>query len=184
MEYLSKLYRKLWSNEGHRVDVVHCEDAYRLQDNSSLVSLESDGIAVHRLKSNLGALSPLITQQTGTPGLKLAKLKSILNRNYDVVNFHNISLIGGPKILTLSKATVKSVYSPRTLVALPHTYILEKCPSSLPIRQNVYPCSLRSRIPPQLWRYTSLIKDSLKNIDLILSPQSIHCQTTSRQRNR
>jgi len=37
----------------------------------------------------------LLTQQFGVPGLKRAALKRILDREFDVVNFHNLSLVGG-----------------------------------------------------------------------------------------
>jgi hypothetical protein len=47
--------------------------------------LDSDGVVVHRLKSPLGLLSPLITQQTGLPGLKAHKLHDILKHDFDVI---------------------------------------------------------------------------------------------------
>src|ERR1700733_13851896 len=63
--------------EGHTVEVVHCEDAYRLRGRSPSENepTHSDNIVVHRLHSRLGALSPLITQQTGRPGLKRSALR-------------------------------------------------------------------------------------------------------------
>ena len=68
--FVQALARALVS-EGHHVEVVHCEDAYRLQiEKASVTPSESDGVVVHRLHSPLGLLSPLITQQTGCPGLK------------------------------------------------------------------------------------------------------------------
>ena len=83
------------AKRGHHVEVVHCEDAYRLGNTSAPSdSLENDGIVVHRLRSTFGLLSPLITQQTGRPGIKTRQLRNILDRDFDVVNFHNISLIG------------------------------------------------------------------------------------------
>ena len=65
---------------------------------------------VHELRSGFGALSPLLTQQTGRPMLKHRALKQILSRNFDVIHFHNISLIGGPAVLGLSNAPV-TLYS-------------------------------------------------------------------------
>src|ERR1700690_981273 len=92
---------------GHQVEVVHCEDAYRLRAGAAQpAEVEDDGITVHRLRSSFGALSPLITQQTSSPGLKSSALKRIFERNFDVVNFHNISLIGGVGILPMSRAAV------------------------------------------------------------------------------
>ncbi|MDP3093081.1 MAG: glycosyltransferase family 4 protein [Nitrospira sp.] len=155
---------------GHHVEVVHCEDAYRLQkEEASVTPTESDDIVVHRLHSPLGLLSPLITQQTGRPGLKSHKLHAILERDFDVVNFHNISLVGGPGVLGMSKAPV-NLYTLHEHWLLCPTHIFWKnrqraCDSLQCIR-----CSIRSGIPPQLWRYTGLIERSLAKVDALLAP--------------
>jgi len=93
--------------EGHQVEVVHCKDAFRSSKGSATpLSAENDGIVVQRLESALKTLSPLLTQQTGRPGFKAAQLRAIFERDFDVVNFHNISLVGGPGILSMSPAKV------------------------------------------------------------------------------
>ena len=167
--YVRALSRAL-VEQGHEVDVVHCEDAYRTGNHSEdLLDTADEGITVHRLKSRFGILSPLLTQQTGYPGFKSAALKKILNGNFDVVNFHNISLVGGPAVLSLSKAPV-------TLYTLHEHWLV--CPAHIFWKNKSYgcdkpecfTCSLRSGIPPQLWRYTGLIKKSLKNVDSLLAP--------------
>ncbi len=77
---------KALGRHGHDVEVVHCEDAYRLAAASAPTEpAANDGIVVHRRKSRVGLL---------------------LDREFDVVNFHNISLIGGPAVLGMSKALV------------------------------------------------------------------------------
>jgi len=91
---------------GHHVEVVHCEDAYRLQDRAPRTGWAEDGVMVHRLRSRLGSLSPLLTQQTGRPGLKASQLRAVFEHGFDVVNFHNISLVGGPGVISLSPASV------------------------------------------------------------------------------
>ena len=155
---------------GHQVEVVHCEDAYRLQSREQpAVQIEQDGVEVHRLRSPFGMLSPLITQQTGKPGVKTTQLRAVLDRNFDVVNFHNISLIGGPGILEMSQAPV-TLYTLHEHWLLCPTHIFWKnrqraCDSLQCIR-----CSIRSGIPPQLWRYTGLIGRSLAKVDALLAP--------------
>ena len=167
--FVQSLARAL-KEQGHQVEVVHCEDAYRLGNASATSgSLENDGIVVHRLRSTFGLLSPLITQQTGRPGIKTRQLRSILDRDFDVVNFHNISLIGGPGVLEMSKAPV-------TLYTLHEHWLL--CPMHIFWKNKVQPCDrpqcirccLRSGIPPQLWRYTDLIQRGLAHVDALLAP--------------
>jgi glycosyltransferase involved in cell wall biosynthesis len=156
--------------EGHLVEVVHCTDAFRLrQKDTPDESGSDDGITVHHLRSPLGFLSPLITQQTGQPGLKVRELRAIFDRDFDVVNFHNISLVGGPGVLRMSRARV-NLYTlhEHWLLCPAHIFwknLKQACDAPQCIR-----CCFRSGIPLQLWRYTGLIERSLKNVDALLSP--------------
>lgn len=86
------------AQRGHHVEVIHCCDAYR-----TLARREPDtgydeppNVIVHGLKSPVGLLSPLMTQQTGYPAFKAARIRNILNQGFDVIHYHNISLVGGP----------------------------------------------------------------------------------------
>ena len=86
---------------GHEVDVIYCRDAFEINGNDT-TEFRGDvpGLRIHELRHPLGALSPLITHQTGRPGLKHLELKRILDQDYDVVHFHNVSLVGEPILLT------------------------------------------------------------------------------------
>src|SRR4051812_44150772 len=66
--------------KGHHVEVIHCEDAYRLRGKEQKVEVKQDEVVVHRLRSSFGQLSPFITQQTGTPGVKTIQLRAVLDR--------------------------------------------------------------------------------------------------------
>jgi len=167
--FVRALARALVSH-GHHVDVVHCEDAYRLRCREQPADqADHDGVVVHRLHSPFGLLSPLVTQQIGRPGLKARELGAILDRDFDVVNFHNISLIGGPGVLALSKAPV-TLYTLHEHWLLCPTHIFWKNRSHACDGLECFRCCLRSQIPPQLWRYTTLIERSLKNVDGLLAP--------------
>ena len=169
--YVRALSRALVS-QGHQVEVIHCIDAYRLKSsNEPPPEPIDDGIVVHRMKSRFGALSPLISQQTGHPGLKSRAERAILARPFDVVNFHNISLIGGPAILSWSRAPV-TLYSLHEHWLLCPTHIFWKNKSKPCDGPTCFRCSLISGIPPQLWRYTSLIERSVSHADALLAPSN------------
>ena len=161
---------------GHHVEVVHCEDAYRLRGKKqAAVQIEQDGVVVHRLRSSFGMLSPLITQQTGKPGVKTTQLRAVLDRDFDVVNFHNISLIGGPGILQMSRAPV-TLYTLHEHWLLCPTHIFWKNQQQACDRPQCLRCCMRSGVPPQFWRYTNLIQRSLAHADALLAPSEFTAQ--------
>jgi glycosyltransferase involved in cell wall biosynthesis len=173
--FVQALARALVS-EGHHVEVLHCEDAYRLRGREQLaVQTEQDGVVVHRLRSPFGMLSPLLTQQTGQPGVKAAKLRAVLDRDFDVVNFHNISLIGGPGILRMSRAPV-TLYTLHEHWLLCPTHIFWKNQQQACDSPQCLSCCVRSGVPPQLWRYTNLIHRSLAHVDTLLAPSHFTAQ--------
>lgn len=168
--YVRALSREL-VRLGHHVEVVYCEDAFNVVNHKdhAVETVNDDGVIVHKLKSRFGILSPLVTQQTGNPGLKLPALDAILDQGFDVVNFHNISLIGGPGILKLSRAPV-TLFTLHEHWLLCPTHIFWKNRQAACDRPQCFRCSIRSAIPPQLWRYTGLTRRSLQAVDRLLAP--------------
>lgn len=156
--------------QGHAVEVIHCLDAYRIKSKHSMPDEGSDeGIVVHQLESAFGFLSPLITQLTGRPGIKSRATRATFTRSFDVVHFHNISLVGGPAVMTQSKAPV-NLYTLHDHWLLCPTHVFWKNNSKPCDRPTCFSCSLASRIPPQLWRYTRLVQRSIAGVDAILAP--------------
>ena len=173
--YVRSLSRALVA-QGHEVEVMHCVDAYRTKYKDAMPDEGPDeGILVHRLKSSLGFLSPLISQQTGHPGLKSRAARAVLTRPFDVVHFHNVSLVGGPAIVAWSQAPV-SLYTPHEHWLLCPTHVLWKNRSRPCDRPTCFSCSLVSGIPPQLWRYTRLVERSMARVDAMLAPSEFTAQ--------
>jgi glycosyltransferase involved in cell wall biosynthesis len=161
---------------GHEVDVVYCRDAFELDSFEPVESRrEVSGLRVHELKHPLGALSPLLTHQTGRPILKHAALKKILDRDYDVVHFHNVSLVGGPGILKMSRAPV-TLYSTHEHWLFCPTHILWKFKNRPCDKPQCLRCAIVSGKPPQFWRFTRLLANSLKNVDCLLAPSRFTAQ--------
>ena len=174
--YTRSLARAL-VRRGHEVEVIHCIDAYALKvgyrETAKLAPtpqvLEDKDIIVHRLVSQAGLLSPLITQQTGHPGLKYPQLKTLLNQDFDVIHFHNISLIGGPAVLRLGRAPVK-LYTLHEYWLLCVTHVFWKNNQRPCDGKDCIRCSLKSGIPPQWWRYTNLRHECITHVDALLAP--------------
>ncbi|MDR4499611.1 MAG: glycosyltransferase family 4 protein [Candidatus Scalindua sp.] len=159
------------AKRGHKVDIIHCKDAY--------LSLNPKGptghfpnhpnITVHGLKSKLGFVSPLLTQQTGYPFLKSKKIENILSqKKFDIIHYHNISLVGGPKLLKKRKEITLYTTHEHWLVCPMH--VLWKFNRELCKKRSCFLCSIVWKRPPQLWRYTRMLEKSLRNVDYFISP--------------
>lgn len=167
---LTQMICEALARRGHEVDVVHCVDAFRLK-GGPVIQAETGSPNLRRLAlhSRFGFLSPLITQQTGRPGLKHKELHRILAADYDVVHFHNVSLVGGPGVFPLSRAAV-TLYTPHDHWLFCATHVLWKNGKQPCDSPQCFSCSIRSGIPPQLWRYTRHTERCLERVDAILSP--------------
>lgn len=167
---LTRMICEALARRGHEVDVVYCTDAYHLKGPPVIPpEAGTSQIRHHALRSRMGVLSPIITQQTGRPGLKHGKLKRILSASYDVVHFHNISLIGGPGVLPMSQAKVTLMTTHDHWLFCP-AHVLWKNGRKPCDGPQCFSCSVRSGIPPQLWRYTRLTANCLEHVDAIIAP--------------
>ena len=101
--YLHRLCHRL-GDAGHHVDVVHCVGCVPSAPSREAHRVpfpEHPRVRRHELRSGYGWLSPLLTQQTGRPFLKLKAIRQLLReRPYDVLHFHNTSLLG-PHLLKI-----------------------------------------------------------------------------------
>lgn len=157
---------------GHHVTVIHDYDAYEMLAPNPVDAPDEgfdDGVEVIRLHSGWGTLSPLLTQQLGRPVINGGRIRRLLAEGrFDVLNFHNISLIGGPGLLSYGGDAV------RLYMAHEHWLV---CPTHVLWRHNVeactgkqcFRCTLRHRRPPQLWRYTGLLDRQLANVDAFIA---------------
>lgn len=169
--FVMQLARDL-TEAGHEVEVVHCTDAWRIVSGRSSPGDqegELEGIRVHRLESRLGRLSPIVTQQSGRPGLKHGRLARILDRGFDVINFHNISLIGGPGVLRMGSGI--KLYTLHEHWWVCPTHVLWKYTGELCTEPQCLRCCLSFGTPPQAWRGArGWMARCLSAVDLLLAP--------------
>lgn len=155
---------------GHEVTIVHAADAYELRGpRITAPVVDPPGLRRVTVRSAFGALAPLLVQQTGRPALLHKQLEAALSNEFDVVHFHNISLIGGPGVLSLSRAPV-TLYTTHDHWLFCTTHVLWKNnerPCDVP---KCLRCALASRTPPQLWRHGDHVARSLQQVDAILAP--------------
>lgn len=171
----------LLAEHGHPVDVIHCRDAYHVARRTEPTGEwpNHPRITVHRLKSPAGILSPLITQQFGVPGFKARQIKQILeSRRFDVIHYHNVSLMGGPKVFEYGNAI--KLYTTHEYWLVCPTHVLFYLNQEACIKPSCLGCQLSYRRPPQLWRWTGMMDRALKHLDAIISPSQFAADAHAR----
>lgn len=156
---------------GHDVTVVHDVDAHRWLSGLRLPPQprDQDGVEVIGLHSRLGVAASFLTHQLGRPVVHRRELERlVLERRFDVMVFNNVSLVGGPGLLSLGGDALR--------VYMAHEHWLV-CPTHVLWRYNREPCDARSctrcvisyRRPPQVWRYTNMLDRAIGQVDLFVA---------------
>jgi glycosyltransferase involved in cell wall biosynthesis len=162
---IQRLARAL-ARRGHAITIVHDVDAFNAlrRGPEPADTPEPEGVDVIRMRSHLGVLSPLLTQQLGRPVVNRNRLRRLLEAgNFDVTVFNNVSLIGGPGLLEFGQGV--------TLYEAHEHWLV--CPSHVLWRHDREPCTgrqclrcvLHYRRPPQLWRYSNLLERQIDKVD-------------------
>lgn len=156
-------------SRGHRVTVLCDADCFNvLSDHPAEPVTEDDGVVVERVTSGAGALSVLLTHQLGRPVLNATPIRRVLaEREFDVINYHNVSQIGGPAVLAEGRGLKLYTAWEHWLVCPTHVlwrHARERCDAKECVR-----CSLHYKRLPQLWRYGHFFERQLANIDAFIA---------------
>lgn len=171
--FLHRLVNAL-AQRGHEVDVIHCADSFHAlhPEVPTKEFPNCPNVTVHTLRSRWGVLSPLIAQQTGRTWPKTNEIrKLLLSKNFDVIHYHNISLLG-PEVLCLEPdyRDFLKVYTMHEHWLVCPMHILWKDNERLCEKPQCFSCTLKFRRPPQWWRYTKLLNNCSASVDAFFSP--------------
>jgi glycosyltransferase involved in cell wall biosynthesis len=156
---------------GHSIDVIHSEDAYRLRHrrDPEIEWPHHPAVRRHSLKSQHPVLASLASHQLGQPAAYRPKLRQLLeDGRYDVIHYHNISLMGGPGILRFG--TALKLYTTHEYWLVCPTHVLFAFNREACTVRHCLRCTLHTRRPPQLWRSTGLLDRCAREVDLFLTP--------------
>jgi len=183
--YVDHLSRALL-RRGHLVDVVYTPDAFNLLRGKQQPHAYTPpkGLRIRPLSEPLGAAWSFWTHQTGGLGPRRRSLQRILNGgHYDVIHYHNVSLIGGPAALLLDDPGMRAVR-----VMTVHDYwllcalsVLWRSGGRVCDRPQCVRCSIRAGRPPQFWRHSDVMTQALERLDALIFP-SAHSLSLHRSR--
>jgi len=147
----------LLAQQGHQVEVIHCLDSYSIKRKTK--------------QSGLGRIAPALTYLTGYPLLVGKKIKRILEKDFDVIHYHNISLFGGLAALSFGDAI--KLFTLHTYWLICPTHYLWKFNREICQSKECLKCTFfYGKMPPQLWRYSNLRDKMLKNVNALIAPSA------------
>ncbi len=158
---------------GHEVTVVHDADAYSVLTKRPQKAASSEswdrGVRVVTLSSNAPLLSTLLTQQLGRPVFQRSRIESLLqDGQFDVVHFHNVSLMGAPEVLTFGGNALRLYTAHEHWLVCP-THVLWRHQRELCNGRECLRCVWHYRRPPQLWRNTGALEFATRSIDQFIA---------------
>ena len=156
------------AKRGCDVTVIHDRDAYLSLAKNEVAPFAGDPAVKVIGLTQKGIMSPMLTQQLGAPALKHAELSGLLaHGNFDVIWYHNISLIGGPKLLSYGSGI--KIYEAHEHWLVCPTHVLWRYNREPCRERDCLRCTLSYRRPPQLWRNTDLLAKQARHIDTFIA---------------
>lgn len=157
------------ADRGHRVTVIHDQDAYVALAGHEPAPAEGDPrIEVIGLKSPLGKLSMLLTHQLGRPVAHARQLSDLLDGgSFDIIWFHNVSLMGGPGLLRYGKGL--KLYEAHEHWLVCETHVLWQDGQRVCENRHCLSCTLRHKRPPQPWRRTGMLAREARHVDAFIA---------------
>ncbi len=165
------------AGRGHRVDVIHSLDAYHLSHpaDPEVSFTHHPNVTLHSLATVAPRAAALLSHQLGRPGFYAKQLKAIFAQNqYDVIHYHNVSLMGAPGLLRLGNAV--KLYTTHEYWLICPTHVLFTFDREACVEKKCLRCTLHSRRPPQWWRGTGMLRRALRHVDCIITPSRFAMQ--------
>lgn len=154
---------------GHEVSVIHDEDAFATLGGVPGTEEERAGAPKRiGLRSRMGLMSNLLTQQLGRPVIHGRKIREALeNGRFDIVWHNNASLVTGPGFFGVGGGL--QVYEAHEHWLVCPMHVLWRYNRELCDRKQCLSCTLSFRRPPQLWRYSGYLERKARDIDLFIA---------------
>ncbi|CAN5259502.1 hypothetical protein BH11PSE2_BH11PSE2_09120 [soil metagenome] len=159
---------RAFAARGCEVTVIHDEDAYMTLAGKEPAPSPETAFEVIGLRSKVGIVSNLLTQQLGAPIVHGERIRQILAaKPHDVIWYNNISLVGGPRLL--SYGTGIKIYEAHEHWLVCPTHVLWRYNKELCDKRECVRCQISYKRPPQAWRQTGLLESQLHHVDAFIA---------------
>ncbi|MBS3174855.1 glycosyltransferase [Candidatus Woesearchaeota archaeon] len=157
--------------EGHEVHVIFSYDAYALKKAYGQKEENWNGVKVHKIKSPLKKLEPILNYLFGTQFYTYWYFKKLVwKEKFDVVHHHNISLLGS-KILK-KIGDYKNIYTAHDywLICPKYDYFRNGKVCTIKNSPTCVSCCLKHKKPYPVHYIT--LHNYLKSIDAVIAPSA------------
>ena len=168
-QYVRRLAHAL-ARRGCEIEIIHDADAWTVGAGGAPMpppEAEPPGITVHRLQSRFPMIATTLTHQLSRPVVHAAELKRLLARDFDVIHYHNASLIGGAGVLEIGDAL--KLYTAHEHWLVCPTHVLWRHNREVCTGRECIKCSLIHHRPPQLWRFTDVLDRAARHVDVFIA---------------
>jgi len=153
--------------QGHEVTVVYSPQVHRILSRSRPQEpVEHRGANAVPLDDNLPSL--VGTYLTGRPWHARRQLQDVLERGFDVLHFHNPSLLGAPVLLGMGEGI--KLYTAHEQWLLCPSHVLWRRSGRVCADPPCWSCEISHGRPPQLWRRTGVLERCLEQLDALILP--------------
>jgi glycosyltransferase involved in cell wall biosynthesis len=157
------------ADRGHSVTVVCSPRAYRLFSRESpQAPPDRAGIEVVPLAGGPIALTGRYL--SGRPVGARRQLQQVLARDFDVLHFHNPSLLGAPTLLGMGDGV--KLYTAHEQWLLCPSHVLWRRSGRVCEDPPCWSCEIAHGRPPQPWRHTSSLRRSIRHLDALITPSN------------
>ena len=168
---------------GDSVTVLCSAGAHRVLSRTRVAPPDHEsGIELIALDDGAGAL--IGRYLTGRPLGAEAPIREVLDRGFDVIHFHNPSLLGAPRLLELGEGLKLYTTHEQWLLCPSHVLWRRGTPWRPGGRVCENPpclsCEITHGRPPQPWRRTSLLRRCLAELDALIAPSRTVARLHSR----
>jgi glycosyltransferase involved in cell wall biosynthesis len=156
------------ARRGHRVRVVYARGAFRmLSGETPAAEGFEDDPDIEVVSAVDDSWKVAATYLVGGPVGYRSSLAKLVE-GFEVVHFHNPSLVGAAGGLRLSDAL--KLYTTHEHWLLCPTHVLFRYQREVCTKRTCWRCTVHYGRPPQLWRSTPLLESSVASLDLLLAP--------------
>jgi glycosyltransferase involved in cell wall biosynthesis len=157
------------AERGHEVHVLYSKDAYRFKRSEKRRPEPEGKVILHELNSPLGRLEPVLNFTFGTrKHTSRAFQQLVKSHDFDVVHHHNISLLGYGILNKIGQ--YRNIYTAHDYWLICHKYDYSVDGRVCHNRHNCLACSIRHRMPYQMFRNSRAFAKAVSDIDLIITP--------------